>query len=88
MVVLVFYIVQRKFTTRSDRVKCVDFHPTEPWILCGLYNGRVVIYNTQTEVGTRHSSYLRLGRCERMGGDGLSRHVSDTPSEYLLYYNY
>jgi hypothetical protein len=28
--------VQRKLLARSDRVKSVDFHPTEPHVICGL----------------------------------------------------
>ncbi|KAI6042200.1 WD40-repeat-containing domain protein [Pisolithus marmoratus] len=31
--------VSRKLCSRSDRVKGTDFHPTEPWLLTGLYNG-------------------------------------------------
>jgi len=33
-------------------VKCVDFHPTEPWALSALYSGNIFIwdYNTQTLV--------------------------------------
>ena len=27
---------------RSDRVKCVDFHPSEPWTLSALYSGSAV----------------------------------------------
>ena len=44
--------MQKSFSNRSDRVKGVDFHPTEPWILSTLYSGRVEIWNyeTQTEV--------------------------------------
>ncbi|TFY80045.1 hypothetical protein EWM64_g3966 [Hericium alpestre] len=42
--------VTRKQFNRSDRVKAVDFHPTEPWLLTGLYNGTVNIYNTETGV--------------------------------------
>lgn len=42
------FCVQRKLFARSDRVKSVDFHPTEPWLLAGLYNGTVNIYNTET----------------------------------------
>ena len=30
---------------RSERVKCVDFHPTEPWVLVGLYSGTVNIWD-------------------------------------------
>ncbi|KAJ8083114.1 Coatomer subunit beta' [Marasmius tenuissimus] len=40
--------VNRKLFNRSDRVKGVDFHPTEPWIITGLYNGAVNIYNHET----------------------------------------
>ncbi|TDL30082.1 coatomer protein [Rickenella mellea] len=40
--------VNRKLFQRSDRVKAVDFHPTEPWLLTGLYNGSVNIYNHET----------------------------------------
>jgi len=33
-------------------VKCVDFHPTEPWALSALYSGNIFLwdYNTQTLV--------------------------------------
>ncbi|KAJ3758110.1 coatomer WD associated region-domain-containing protein [Lentinula raphanica] len=40
--------VNRKLFSRSDRVKGVDFHPTEPWVLTGLYNGQVHIYHAET----------------------------------------
>ncbi|TFK47007.1 coatomer beta [Heliocybe sulcata] len=40
--------VNRRFFQRTDRVKGVDFHPTEPWLLTGLYNGSVTIYNHET----------------------------------------
>jgi coatomer subunit beta' len=30
---------------RSDRVKGVELHPTEPWLLANLYNGNVYIWN-------------------------------------------
>ncbi|KAJ7962964.1 Coatomer, beta' subunit [Quillaja saponaria] len=32
----------------SERVKSVDVHPTEPWVLLGLYSGVVCIWNYQT----------------------------------------
>ncbi|KAI0940343.1 hypothetical protein AcV5_001477 [Taiwanofungus camphoratus] len=40
--------INRKLFSRSDRVKGVDFHPTEPWLITGLYNGTVNIYNHET----------------------------------------
>ncbi|RXW23627.1 hypothetical protein EST38_g2218 [Candolleomyces aberdarensis] len=39
---------KKKLFSRSDRVKAVDFHPTEPWLLAALYNGSVNIYNHNT----------------------------------------
>eukprot|EP01121_Diplochlamys_sp_Union-15-3_P002556 TRINITY_DN1226_c0_g1_i1.p1 TRINITY_DN1226_c0_g1~~TRINITY_DN1226_c0_g1_i1.p1 ORF type:complete len:1025 (-),score=223.71 TRINITY_DN1226_c0_g1_i1:90-3164(-) len=41
--------VKKKFSADSDRVKCVDLHPGEPWILVSLYNGHVYIYNYQSK---------------------------------------
>lgn len=41
--------VKRKLSARSDRVKCVDVHPTEPWLLASLYNGNVHIWNSETQ---------------------------------------
>lgn len=38
-------VLQRRLFARSERVKGVDFHPTEPWLLTGLYNGTVSIYS-------------------------------------------
>jgi hypothetical protein len=31
--------LQRQLFARSERVKGVDFHPSEPWILTTLYSG-------------------------------------------------
>ncbi|XP_014607017.1 PREDICTED: coatomer subunit beta' isoform X2 [Polistes canadensis] len=41
--------IKRKLTARSDRVKCVDLHPKEPWMLCSLYQGNVNIWNHETQ---------------------------------------
>eukprot|EP00899_Mesostigma_viride_P001865 jgi/Mesvir1/1167/Mv17669-RA.1 len=41
--------IKRKLAQRSDRVKCVDIHPTEPWILANLYNGSIYIWNYQNQ---------------------------------------
>uniref|UniRef100_A0AC35TLA9 Coatomer subunit beta' n=1 Tax=Rhabditophanes sp. KR3021 TaxID=114890 RepID=A0AC35TLA9_9BILA len=42
--------VKRKLLARSDRVKCVDLHPTEPWALVCLYNGHAHIWNYETQI--------------------------------------
>ncbi|KNC77177.1 coatomer subunit beta', partial [Sphaeroforma arctica JP610] len=41
--------IRRKLSARSDRVKSVDVHPTEPWMLCSLYNGQVHIWNHESQ---------------------------------------
>lgn len=35
----------RHFFSRSERVKAVDVHPTEPLLLAALYDGRLKVYN-------------------------------------------
>ncbi|KAJ8550832.1 hypothetical protein K7X08_000202 [Anisodus acutangulus] len=41
--------IKRKLSQRSERVKSVDLHPSEPWILASLYSGTVCIWNYQTQ---------------------------------------
>ena len=41
--------VKRGLTARSDRVKCVDQHPSEPWMLAALYNGNVHVWNLENQ---------------------------------------
>ena len=41
--------IKRKLTARSDRVKCVDLHPTEPWVLASLYNGQMHVWNIENQ---------------------------------------
>ena len=40
---------QRKLLARSDRVKCMDLHPKEPWMLASLYNGNVHVWNYESQ---------------------------------------
>lgn len=42
--------VKRKLLARSDRVKCVDLHPSEPWMLASLYNGNVHVWNHESQL--------------------------------------
>lgn len=41
--------IKRKLTARSDRVKSVDMHPSEPWMMISLYSGTVVVWNHQSQ---------------------------------------
>ena len=44
--------LKKRLVAKSGKVKSVDFQPTFSWILLGLYNGSISIYdyNTQTSV--------------------------------------
>ncbi|KAI8053345.1 coatomer WD associated region-domain-containing protein [Syncephalis plumigaleata] len=55
--------IKRKMLQRSERVKCVEFHPTEPWLLASLYSGKVYIWNYESQEHEdirliKHYSYL------------------------------
>ncbi|KAJ5373134.1 hypothetical protein N7517_005140 [Penicillium concentricum] len=41
--------VKRQLFARSERVKGIDFHPTEPWILTTLYSGHVYIWSYESQ---------------------------------------
>ena len=55
-----FLFVQRKFYQKTERVKAVDIHPTEPWILTSLYSGHVVIWNYATQVAVKSFEVTEL----------------------------
>ncbi|KEP67192.1 UNVERIFIED_CONTAM: COPI protein, putative [Hammondia hammondi] len=40
--------LKKHFFARSERVKSVDFHPTEPFLLSALYDGRLQIHDYTT----------------------------------------
>lgn len=40
--------IKRQLSASSERVKCCDMHPQEPWILSALFSGHVFIWNHQT----------------------------------------
>lgn len=42
--------IQRKLFSRSPRVKSLDLHPTQPWLIAGLYSGSVHLWNYDTGV--------------------------------------
>ncbi|KEG08003.1 putative coatomer alpha subunit [Trypanosoma grayi] len=52
-----------KFDVRSCRVKGISFHKTRPWVLCGLHNGAVQIWdyrtNTSIDTYTEHNGSVR-----------------------------
>lgn len=40
--------IKKKLVTKSKRVKSVELHPNLPWVLIGLFNGNVMIYDYNT----------------------------------------
>lgn len=40
--------IKKKLSASSERVKSVDLHPTEPWVLSALYSGIVMIWDYET----------------------------------------
>ena len=39
--------IKKKLVVRSERVKCVQLHPSLPWIASALYSGNVTIHDYQ-----------------------------------------
>uniref|UniRef100_A0A803NZY7 Coatomer subunit beta' n=1 Tax=Cannabis sativa TaxID=3483 RepID=A0A803NZY7_CANSA len=80
--------IKRKLAQRSERVKSVDLHPTEPWILASLYSGTVCIWNYQsqtmaksfevTELPVRSAKFIARRQWVVAGADDM----------YIRVYNY
>mmetsp|Transcript_1711 Transcript_1711/g.2354 ORF Transcript_1711/g.2354 Transcript_1711/m.2354 type:complete len:969 (+) Transcript_1711:161-3067(+) len=58
--------IKKKLSANSERVKSVDMHPSEPWVLAALYSGNVVIwdYESSSMVKSFELSELPV-RCAR-----------------------
>ncbi|PRT54142.1 Coatomer subunit beta' [Wickerhamiella sorbophila] len=41
--------VKKQFQGRSYRVKGIDLHPSEPWVVCSLFSGSVQLWNYETQ---------------------------------------
>uniref|UniRef100_A0ABM0MQM6 Beta'-coat protein n=1 Tax=Saccoglossus kowalevskii TaxID=10224 RepID=A0ABM0MQM6_SACKO len=41
--------IKRVFSARTTRVKCIDIHPREPWVLLSYFTGSVQIWNYTTK---------------------------------------
>ncbi|OMJ89059.1 hypothetical protein SteCoe_8885 [Stentor coeruleus] len=41
--------IKKKLCSRSERVKCVEIHTQQPWVVAGLYNGNIIIYDYITQ---------------------------------------
>jgi coatomer subunit beta' len=41
--------LKKLLVAKSAKVKSVDFHPTYPWVLVGLFSGSIIIYDYKTQ---------------------------------------
>ena len=46
--------LKKRLLAHSGKVKSVDFHPTFSWILLGLYNGSLSIYDYNTKSSVQY----------------------------------
>lgn len=80
--------VKKQLVQRTDRVKGVDLHPTEPWLLANLYNGNIYIWNHSdatlvksfevTELPVRSSKFVPRKQWVICGADDM----------FIRVYNY
>lgn len=80
---------------RSERVKSMDFHPTEPWILASLYDGHAYIWNYETQVSLklhgrqhRYLVFLLLNICVNLDHRLLSKPLKLRISQVHLQQHY
>ena len=51
----------KKFlVAKSGKVKSVDFHPTYPWVIMGLYSGCITIYDYNTQAALQYLEITSL----------------------------
>ncbi len=49
--------IKKKMLERSPRVKAIDFHNENPWVVFGLYSGTLSLYDYSNNV----SIIIRIG---------------------------
>lgn len=77
--------IKRKLYSKSDRVKFVDVHPIEPWVLSCLYNGKVQIIDFEhqkvtktfevSDVAIRTGAFVARKQWFVCGSDDFCLHV-------------
>ncbi|XP_019436413.1 PREDICTED: coatomer subunit beta'-3-like isoform X1 [Lupinus angustifolius] len=83
-----FFEIEHEFVQNSERVKSVDLHPTEPWILVGLYSGTISIWNYQTK--TEEKS-LKISELPVRSAKFITREkwvIAATDDKIIHVYNY
>ncbi|CAI8611878.1 unnamed protein product [Vicia faba] len=80
--------IEHDFVQNSERVKSVDMHPTEPWVLVGLYSGTISIWNYQTKV---EEKTLKISELPVRSAKFIVREnwiIAATDDKYIRVYNY
>ncbi|KAJ6715237.1 COATOMER [Salix viminalis] len=79
---------EQEFTQSSERVKSLDLHPTQPWILTGLYSGAVCIWNYHTQ--TMEKSFKVTESPVRSAKFIARKHwiVTGSDDKFIRVYNY
>ena len=65
--------IRRKLTSRSDRVKSVDLHPDEPWMLCRSPCSPLTPQLSPCPLAYPHASYPQLSILSNHGCSGARR---------------
>ncbi|XP_004486721.1 coatomer subunit beta'-1-like [Cicer arietinum] len=80
--------IEHDFVQTSERVKSVDLHPTEPWVLLGLYSGTISIWNYQTKIEEKS---LKISELPVRSAKFIAREnwiIAGTDDKYIRVYNY
>ena len=77
--------MKKDVNQRTERVKGVDLHPTEPWVLVNLYSGHVHIYSTLdqsliksfevTDLPVRAAKFIARKQWVVVGADDMQMRV-------------
>lgn len=86
---------ETKIAHRSDRVKSVELHPTEAWLLASLFSGKLQLFNTTTlelartlevcEVPIRCSRFVPSKQWVVCGADDMQLRVFNYNTSALVH---
>ena len=80
--------LRKKLVARTGKVKSVDFHPTFNWILLGLYNGSISIYDYITQSSVQ---YIEVTNCAIRSAKFMSEKnfiICGADDKKIRIYNY
>jgi coatomer subunit beta' len=81
-------ILRKKLVARTGKVKSVDFHPIFNWILLGLYNGSISIYDYITQSSVQ---YIEVTNCAIRSAKFMSEKnyiICGADDKKIRIYNY